>query len=470
MTAFKRRLDALRAAAGQSAPNRPASEREPAAPVPPIAMEDCPAVRGKADGPRQSDGGSGRAVKAAKAARLAELRERLAQLGAARTVRAGPQPGRLARCSDGELAGRLNMRVEAPGLLVREERFEDGRSHGSRQYRTERTQAALQRLSESAGTAGLVTCPQEPPVEEVKPLFFDTETTGLSGGSGTVAFVLGTAVVEQGGLVVRQFLLTAYAGEGAMLAAFEALAKEASLLVSFNGKSFDAPLLTTRSRLQGQKARFAELPHVDLLHPLRRAFSGQWDNCRLASAETELLRLQRHGDLPGELMPQVWLDWIHRGDDGQFAGVLEHNWIDVVSMALLAPELVDCEDDPISYGANPRVVLGRDRSNPNPDGIEYLCNYRATLDPDSKHELAGQARRQGNWGLAAELWQELAGVGDVLAIERLAKYFEHQVKDFAAASYLTTQLLELAPGDPAHRHREARLKRKLARSSARAIA
>ena len=145
----------------------------------------------------------------------------------------------------------------------------------------------------------------------------------------------------------------------------------------------------------------------------------------------------------------------------QFEGVLEHNWLDVVSMALLAPELVDCEDDPISYGANPRVVLGPDKSNPSPEGIAYLCAYRSTLDAASKHELAGQARRQGNWMLAAELWEELARLGDTLAIERLAKYFEHQVKDLGAASNLTAKLLELAPGDPAHLHREARLKRKL---------
>src|ERR1700682_141051 len=125
-------------------------------------------------------------------------------------------------------------------------------------------------------------------------LFIDTETTGLAGGTGTVAFVLGLARIEDDVVHVRQYFLTSFAAEAAMLTHARALIRGASHLVSFNGKSFDMPLLATRYRLARIESTLSRLPHIDLLHRTRAAFRKNWPDCRLQTAEQYLFELYRH--------------------------------------------------------------------------------------------------------------------------------------------------------------------------------
>ncbi|MDC8014950.1 ribonuclease H-like domain-containing protein [Tahibacter soli] len=164
---------------------------------------------------------------------------------------------------------------------------------------------------------------------------FDTETTGLAGGSGTRAFMIGAADWHDGGLRVRQLYLTRMAGEAAMLDAFASWLAEASVLVSYNGRSYDAPLLATRYRLARRANPLAGLPHVDLLHPVRRAYRGRWENCRLATIERQLLGIVREDDLPGAQAPAAWLAYLRHGAAGRLMQVIEHNRQDVVTLARL---------------------------------------------------------------------------------------------------------------------------------------
>ena len=175
----------------------------------------------------------------------------------------------------------------------------------------------------------------EHPVARERFLCFDTETTGLAGGSGTRAFMLGAADWHGGGLRVRQLYLTQMAGESAMLDAFGAWLSEAAVLVSYNGRSYDAPLLATRYRLARRANPLAGLPHVDLLHPVRRAYRGRWENCRLATIERQLLGIVREDDLPGAQAPAAWLGFLRHGAAGRLMQVLEHNRQDVVTLARL---------------------------------------------------------------------------------------------------------------------------------------
>ncbi len=176
-------------------------------------------------------------------------------------------------------------------------------------------------------------------------LFFDTETTGLAGGTGTRAFMIGAAdwqlhPVHGDCLRVRQLLMTTMAAEGAMLDAFTGWLTPHTVLSSYNGRCYDAPLLKTRYRLARKVEPLSALDHVDLLFPTRRRYRGAWENCRLATIERELLRIVREDDLPGSEAPAAWLKYLRGGSALNLRRVAAHNHQDVVTLALLMTRLV----------------------------------------------------------------------------------------------------------------------------------
>ena len=203
-------------------------------------------------------------------------------------------------------------------------------------------------------------------------LAFDTETTGLAGGTGTRAFMIGAAdwvdvgaaqaakpsleypqdgfatcvAPTKSALRVRQLFLTQMRGEPAMLEAFAQWLRPETVLVSYNGRCYDAPLLDARYRLARQRSPLAGLRHLDLLFPTRRRYKGRWENCRLATIERHLLGIVREDDLPGSEAPRAWLDWLRGGDATDLRRVLAHNDQDVRSLARLLLRLG--EADPLS--------------------------------------------------------------------------------------------------------------------------
>jgi len=168
-------------------------------------------------------------------------------------------------------------------------------------------------------------------------LCFDTETTGLAGGTGTRAFMVGAADLVDGRLRIRQLLATTLAAEQAMLEAFAAWLRPGTVLVSYNGRSYDAPLLKARYRLARLPCPITPLAHLDLLHPARRRWRGRWENCRLATIEHRVLGVLREDDLPGSEAPRAWRDYLLGGPATDLRRVLAHNHTDVRSlMQLLA--------------------------------------------------------------------------------------------------------------------------------------
>ncbi len=172
-------------------------------------------------------------------------------------------------------------------------------------------------------------------VSPQRAIFLDTETTGLSGGTGTVAFLVGLGRVDAGALRLRQWLLTGFAGEVALLERVAALVAEAGVVVTYNGKAFDIPLLHTRARLAGVALELGERPQLDLLHTVRRRFGKEWPSCRLATTERELLGRERLDDLSGAEVPAAWLDFLQRGDPRRLPGVLAHNADDLRALAAI---------------------------------------------------------------------------------------------------------------------------------------
>ncbi|MBD8637792.1 ribonuclease H-like domain-containing protein [Stenotrophomonas sp. CFBP 13725] len=187
--------------------------------------------------------------------------------------------------------------------------------------------------------------------EHVSPrdlMFFDTETTGLAGGTGTRAFMIGAAdwhvdPTRGAGLRIRQLMISTMAAEAEMLRTFTGWLSPGTVFSSYNGRSYDAPLLKTRYRLARQGDPITPLDHVDLLYPTRRRYRGVWENCRLATIERQLLKIVREDDLPGSEAPSAWLRYLRGGDAVNLRRVAEHNHQDVVTLALLMQRLVQEE-------------------------------------------------------------------------------------------------------------------------------
>lgn len=221
-----------------------------------------------------------------------------------------------------ELAERLGGRYAAEGLIVVERRVPLGALHG-RWPLGAGLSTALSFIGHGDGRA----------------VFLDIETTGLAGGTGTVAFLIGLARVRASQLQVTQFLLSKFVGEAELLRAAATFIADSTTVITYNGKSFDVPLLTARFRLEGLRDPLRNVGHVDLLHLTRRLFSKRWPDCRLRTAEERLLRLRRGDDLAGSDVPYAWLDWIRFGQSRELPRVLRHNALDVASLVALVPAL-----------------------------------------------------------------------------------------------------------------------------------
>ena len=170
-------------------------------------------------------------------------------------------------------------------------------------------------------------------------VYLDTETTGLAGGTGTCAFLVGIGAAEGSQFVVRQFFLRDYPEEKAMLAALAETLAPYKAVVTFNGKTFDLPLLETRYALKRMKSPFARLVHLDLLHPARRLWKLRLESCQLTHLEREVLDVRRQGDVSGCEIPGIYFDYLRTGNARGLQPVFYHNSLDVITLAALGAEL-----------------------------------------------------------------------------------------------------------------------------------
>ena len=218
----------------------------------------------------------------------------------------------------------------------------------------------------------------------------------------------------------------------------------ASHLVSFNGKSFDIPLLVTRYRLARIESTLSRLPHIDLLHRTRAAFRKNWPDCRLQTAEQYLLKLYRHDDMPGYLIPQLWADLLRRGETRGLRGIIEHNGTDVLSLIALANVLGRAYAEPGQRYADPLgIARAHRRAGDDATALVHLRDHGETLVDDAQLELAGLYARSRQWEQALPIWESLAARGVARAMECLAKYCEHRQRDFGAALHWTERMLAL---------------------------
>jgi hypothetical protein len=248
----------------------------------------------------------------------ATLAERLARLRVGAPPRAAPTAEALAGSVDGI--------VVAPGLVEVARTLPLPFRHGEILIRNT---AALADAARSIARLD--------PVAPERLLFLDTETTGLAGGTGTTAFMVGLSWIEGRALRLVQWLLAGFAAEAALMTRVAEKLAAGGAIVSFNGKSFDLPLLKTRARLLGRELDVGASVHVDLLHATRRLLHAGWPDCRLRTVEAHALRLERTDDLPGAEAPAAWRRWLSDADASGLVRVLDHNRADLLSLvALLA--------------------------------------------------------------------------------------------------------------------------------------
>jgi uncharacterized protein YprB with RNaseH-like and TPR domain len=180
-------------------------------------------------------------------------------------------------------------------------------------------------------------------------LFFDLETTGLSGGAGTVAFLaaFGQFITAGGFLKLRvtQYLLLDYPGENDFLeAVIKKIKTEKSVIVTYNGKCFDSQILKTRCLMNGIKP--PEYYHADLLHPARRLWKNVVHDCSQSSVEAKILGIDRSGDIPGSLAPEIWFEFLKTGRTDRLLGICEHNCSDISGLACILTAMVSIAADP----------------------------------------------------------------------------------------------------------------------------
>lgn len=304
--------------------------------------------------------------------------------------------------------------------------------------------------------SALSTCLGFAPDDLQRPLFLDTETTGLSGGTGTVAFLVGLAWRDDGGLRLIQYFLGDFNREDALLWAVGEYVRQAGVLVSYNGRTFDWPLLQTRLVMRRVDPTWPSPPHLDLLTLARRIFKPRLPDCALQTVEQAVLELHRNEDLPGTLIPGRYLSWLRGQEDDTLKPIFAHNRQDVLSMALLLARLEQILNG--SVDLDPLDRFGRARFFQSRGFVDAAIGEYRQLWAQSRHahlafttrgaiglRLAKLLRRRGEWQEAREVleecWQTQAF--PYLAAIELAKLLEHQARDLDAARRVVGDALRL---------------------------
>lgn len=342
---------------------------------------------------------------------------------------------------------------------------------------------ALRRVEEVALPPALTRAGEPGPAPGT--VFLDTETTGLAGGTGTYVFLVGLGTWSGTRLRVTQYFLGDLGAETAFLHAVGEALADARQLVTFNGRTFDLPLLETRYLLARAPWWGTDLPHLDLYPVARALWRTQVTDCRLITLESTLLGLDRGDDLPGAMMPQLYFRYLRARDPRPLPRIFEHNRWDLLALAALAAraQALLAGPDPRHH---PLEWVGAGRWWERRDAQRSLVFYEAALATDlpasARARLAWRLgtlwRRAGRHADALALWARLVeGGGRVplgLRVD-LAKLYEHHARDLAAALALTRAALAQAEADglrawrpailDALEHRARRLGARLARGA-----
>lgn len=317
-------------------------------------------------------------------------------------------------------------------------------------------------------------------------IFLDTETSGLAGGTGTYAFEVGLGRFTDKGFKLAQFFMRHPGEEPALLTGLMAFMDGMQAVVTYNGKSFDIPLLNTRYTMMGMDSPFTGIDHFDLLPLARRLWKIRLESRTLGNVENKILGVVRSKEeVPGYLIPEMYFEFLKTQDARPMAGIFYHNAIDILSLAGLFSHMAFLLHDPTSEKIrHSEDVVALARFFESMGDIEqadmlYQTALSKDLDEilywDTIQRYAFMLKRHEDWVAAMALWEEAAEHQALYAFEELAKYFEHRVKELENAHSWTTAAIHILNEKPMpafefhywlgrFEHRLQRLDRRLGKS------
>jgi hypothetical protein len=275
-------------------------------------------------------------------------------------------------------------------------------------------------------------------------IFLDTETSGLAGGTGTYAFEVGLGRFTAEGFKLAQFFMRHPGEEAALLAGLTEFMDGMQAVVTYNGKSFDIPLLNTRYTLMGMTSPFQDIGHFDLLSLSRRLWSLRLESRTLGNVETRILGFSRgEEEVPGYMIPEMYFDYLKTRDARPLAGIFYHNAMDILSLAALFSHgaflLQDPFSDTIQHGEDIVAMarLWEAMEETHRARSLYTKALKASL-PDEIHwdtvrRFSFLLKRQEDWESALTLWESAAAQDQLYAFEELAKYYEHHARELDKA-------------------------------------
>jgi len=308
-------------------------------------------------------------------------------------------------------------------------------------------------------------------------LFLDLETTGLGAGTGNVPFMLGIAYFEGEHYVVRQSIIRHPAEERAMLADLKARLPQFQYLVTYNGRTFDWPLIQSRFIMNGFGSKVWEPLHLDFLHPSRSIWRNTLVSCKLSYVEEERLGVFREDDLPGSEAPGRYFAYLADGDPKPLLDVFRHNEIDMLSLAalairfghLLAGRIGSAVPMPTEPEELVRTGLWLERMGEMSSAAPLLDNVRRVSEasPSVWNRLAERDKRLGQWEDAISLWNKAASAAERSSIPdwnahiELSMYYEHKMKDVSQALIYARSALELALEQPLSGRADSKLRKEI---------
>jgi len=275
-------------------------------------------------------------------------------------------------------------------------------------------------------------------------VYIDTETTGLAGGTGTVPFLVGLGYFSGENFHIEQFFIRDYNEERAMLLLISKKFKDFDAVVSYNGKSYDINILSTRFILSRIDDSVRNLPHLDLLYVCRRLWSRRLANCTLLNIERSILGFNRDEDVPSYLIPGLFFNYLINRDARPMMMIFKHNRQDIVSLALLTALVGKIYQNPLDFLDHPLDLLsiGRSFRSENLPEMASVCFEKAKECCSEKHTAEEILRSLGYtfkhlelWERAVEVWREIISISpdSIFAYEELAKHYEHRLKDYGKA-------------------------------------
>lgn len=402
---------------------------------------------------------------------LAELRRVLRRIETARVpprpLFATPRPASLE-----ELTGGTTQETSRGSIFVVEREFPIEHAHGRVPIKL-----ALDAFPDAFRV--ITARPEAPAIRPERLLYLDTETTGLAGGTGTYAFLVGVGCFSQDRFLVRQYFMRDLDEEPALLAALAGLLPMFDGVVTYNGRRFDIPLLETRFIL-GRVPWPQHLWQLDFLPLARQLWRHRLPDCRLGTVEAHVLGVERANDLPGALIPSLYVEYLRHRHSAQLPRVFAHNQDDLLSLVALTGWCVTALQEARPLVPEEQLGLGRlwepvDWERARIFYENALQALRGEALMRGLLMLAARHKRRAEWRAAERLWDaalEAGGRFDLRPWEELAKFYEHRARDFAKAREVT--LAALARAEPERvgeevlfhlRHRLRRLDHRLSRSA-----